>query len=158
VVWFVRARPKFPAIGLAACVAALLTVAPGHASGSITLGAYAKRADAVCADYHRQAAQLPLVRMSDFHGLVELVRTDLPLVASANKRLRAIPHPSTKRRLVKVWLRRGYRVPTLLNALKRAAENKSLTQVVTANKALQANGAKRRSIARRLGMRACRSG
>jgi hypothetical protein len=158
VAWFVRTWPKVPAICLAACLLALLTATPGHASGSITLRAYAKRADAVCATYHRKAAKLPLVQMSDFQGLVKLVRADLPLVATANKGLRAIPLPAAERSLVKAWLRRGYRVPALLKALERAAQNKSLTQVGAANQALQANGARRRSLARRLGMRACSRG
>ena len=85
-----------------------------------------------------------------------MIRPKAPaIVAVDNRRLRAIPLPSSKRALVKEWLGRGYRVPTLLRALKRAGQLENLTRVLAANKALQANGAKRRAFARRLGMRAC---
>jgi hypothetical protein len=148
-------RPLAAATGSAACVFALLATAPVQASASITLHAYAKRADAVCADYHRKAAELPRVRLSDFPGLVKLASDTLVIVAADNKRLRAIPLPQAKRDLVVRWLHRGYRVPKLLRALSHAAKKKSVTAVLAANRALQDNGAKRRSLAHRLGMKTC---
>lgn len=53
------------------------------------------------------------------------------------------------------WLHRHYRIPALFRALRAAAEKKSLRSVRAANLALQVNGAAARSIARRLGMKAC---
>jgi hypothetical protein len=143
------------AIAAAACASALLAVTSAAGGSPITLSAYAKRADVVCADYHRQAAKLPRVRLSNFRGVVKLARAALVLVNTDNQKLRAIPLPSTKLPIVEKWLKRGYRVPKLLRALKRAGQLKSLTRVLVANQALQANGAKRRGLARRLGMRAC---
>jgi len=86
---------------------------------------------------------------------VKLARAALPIVRADNRRLRAIPLPQAKRALVEQWLRRGYRVPKLLKALKHAGQLENLTRVLAANQALQDNGAKRRALARRLGMRAC---
>jgi hypothetical protein len=148
-------RPQTPALAAAVCVVALLAAASARASSSITLRGYAKRADAVCADYHRKAAKLPRVQLSDFPGVVKLARVALPIVRADNRRLRAIPLPQDKRALVEQWLRRGYRVPKLLKALKHAGQLENLTRVLAANQALQDNGAKRRALARRLGMRAC---
>lgn len=109
----------------------------------------------MCLAYKRKAAQLPHVRFSDFPGVVRVVRRALPLVAAAIKGLRAIPLPPVKRRLVKSWLHRHYRIPTLLRALEFAAQKKSRVAVRAANLALQENGAAERSLARRLGMRIC---
>lgn len=136
-----------------------LFAAPGApASGSITLHAYAKRADVVCAAYHRKAAKLPHPQLQNFSAVARLARADRRLVNSANRKLRAIPMPSAKRSVVKRWLRRGYRVPALLRALEHAAARKSVTKEFAANQALQTNGAKRRTLAHRLGMRACSQG
>jgi len=93
--------------------------------------------------------------MADFPGVVKLARAALPIVRAHNRMLRAIPLPSAKRVLVEKWLSRGYRVPELLRTLRRAGELESLPRVLAANQALQANGAERRALARRLGMRAC---
>jgi hypothetical protein len=150
-----RARLKTPAIASAAFLLALFAATPGRATSSISLPAYAKRADAVCSDYHRKAAKLPQVAVSDFAGLIKLARAARALVVADNRKLRAIPLPRAKRTLVQQWLRRGYHVPALLKALELAAEKKSLPLVLAANRALGANGAKRRSLARRLGMKAC---
>lgn len=153
--WRPHARLTVLAIASSAAVFVLFAARPGHAGTAITLHAYAKRANAVCAAYHRKAAKLPRVQLSDFPGVVRLANAALPLVSVANRKLRAIPLPSTKRTLVKTWLRRGYRVPRLLRALKHAASLENQIQVVEADSALQANGAKRRALAHRLGMRAC---
>src|SRR5262249_41668417 len=134
---------KALAIAAAGCVLALMAAAPGHARSSISLPAYAKRADAVCADYHRKAAQLPPVAVTDFPGLVKLARSARAIVIADNRRLRAIPLPLAKRTLVQEWLHRGFRVPTLLKALELAAEKKSEPQVLAASRALDVNGAKR---------------
>jgi hypothetical protein len=152
-----HARARIEALGIAsaACAFALFAATQGDAASSITLPAYAKRADAVCADYHRKAAKLPQVAASDFHGLVRLARAALVIVTADNRRLGAIPLPRAKRTLVKLWLSRGHRVTKLLKALELAAEKKNVTLVLAANRTLDANGAKRRSLARRLGMRAC---
>jgi hypothetical protein len=143
------------AIAAAACALGLLAATSARASSPITLPAYAKRADVVCADYHRQAAKLPRVQLSNFRGVVKLARAALVIVKADNQKLRGIPLPSTKLPLVEKWLKRGYRVPKLLKALKRAGQLENLTRVLVANQALQANGAKRRSLAHRLGMRTC---
>jgi len=143
------------AIAAVACALALVAVTSASASSSITLRAYAKRANAVCADYHRKAANLPRPQLRDFPGVVKLARAALVIVTADNRKLRDIPLPSTKRALVEQWLRRGYRVPKLLRALKHAGQLENLTRVLAANQALQANGAKRRALARRLGMSAC---
>ena len=148
-------RSKARAIAAAACVLSLLAASSAGARSSITLARYAKRADAVCADYHRKAANLPHPQMADFPGVVKLARAALPIVRAHNRMLRAIPLPSAKRVLVEKWLSRGYRVPELLRTLRRAGELESLPRVLAANQALQANGAERRALARRLGMRAC---
>jgi hypothetical protein len=148
-------RRKVPAIVSAAFVLALMTATSAGAGSLISLPAYAKRADAVCADYHRKTAKLPHVQLSNFPGVAKLARTALVIVTADNKRLRAIPLPSTKRTLVERWLRRGYRVPALLRALRHAAQLENLTKVLTADEALQTNGAKRRALARRLGMCSC---
>jgi hypothetical protein len=138
-----------------ACVTALTATTTGHASTAITLARYDKRADAVCLAYHRKAARFPRVALSDFPGLVSLVRRALPLVTADVAKLRAIPLPRTKRILVRLWLQRHYRIPLLLRALRAGAEKKSLALVRTANQTLQANGAAARSLAQRLGMGAC---
>src|SRR5947208_4389722 len=135
-------RPQAPALAAAVCLVALLAATSARAGSSITLSTYAKRADTVCADYHRKAAKLPRVQLSDFPGVVKLARAALVIVKADNRRLRAIPLPSTKRALVKQWLRRGYRVPGMLKALKRAGQLENLTRVLAANQVLQANGAK----------------
>lgn len=134
---------------------ALTAATAGHASTAITLARYDQRADAVCLGYHRKAARLPQVALTDFPGLVRLVRRALPLVTANVARLRAIPLPRAKRSLVKVWLRRHYRIPLLLRALRTAAEKKNAALVRTANQTLQQNGAAARSLAHRLGMAAC---
>jgi hypothetical protein len=150
-----QARFKALLAAAAFCAAALAAAIPGHASTSITLARYDKRADAVCLAYHRKAVQLPQVGLSDFPGIVKLVHRTLPLVAADIAKLRAIPLPAVKRRLARLWLHRHYRIPTLLKALEVAAEEKSLSSVRVANQALQANGAADRSLARRLGMKTC---
>ena len=139
----------------AICALGLCATTPVRASSSITLARYDQRADAVCQAYHRQAAQLPHVLLSNYPGLVKLVGRALPIVSAAIAKLRAIPLPQVKRNLVKLWLQRHYRIPRLLRALKSAAEKKSPTLVRAANRSLQANGAAERAIAHRLGMRAC---
>src|ERR1700757_4486941 len=96
---FARARSKALAITSAASLLALLAASPGRAHSSITLAAYAKRADAVCSDYHRKAAHLPQVTVSDFRGLVKLARSARAIVTTDNRRLRAIPLPRAKRTL-----------------------------------------------------------
>jgi hypothetical protein len=156
-VWLARARARSKALAIAAAafVLALFAATPGQATSFITLPVYAKRADAVCADYHRKAAHLPQVAASDFPGLVKLTRSARAIVTADNRRLRAIPLPRAKRTLVQRWLRRGYDVPALLRALELAAEKKSVALVLAANRALDANGAARRVLARRLGMKAC---
>jgi len=148
-------RPKALAIAAAACAVVLVAATSATAGSSITLSAYAKRANAVCADYHRKAATLPHPQLADFPGVVKLARAALVIVNTENGKLRAIPLPSTKQAVVEKWLNRGYRVPKLLRALKHAGELENLTRVLAANQALQANGAERRTLARRLGMRAC---
>lgn len=140
---------------IAAAAFALSAVTAGRASSSTTLARYDRRADAVCAAYHRKTAQLPQVALSDFPGVLRLVRRALPIVNADIAKLRAIPLPRVKRSLVTVWLQRHYRIPTLMTALKVGAEKKSLALVRAANQSLQANGAAARSIARRLGMSAC---
>jgi hypothetical protein len=150
-------RPKARAIAAASCAVVLgaATAATATAGSSITLAAFAKRANAVCVDYHRRTAKLPHPQLGDFSGVVKLARAALVIVGVENRKLRAIPLPSTKRTLAEKWLSRGYRVPKLLRDLEHAGELKSLTRALAANQALQANGAERRVLARRLGMRAC---
>lgn len=140
---------------MTACTVVLTAATAIRASPAITLTRYDKRADAVCLAYHRKAAQLPRVALSDFPGLVNLVRRALPLVTADVAKLRAIPLPRTKRTLVSAWLRRHYRIPLLLRALRAGAEKKNLALVRNANTTLQENGAAARSLAHRLGMRAC---
>jgi hypothetical protein len=150
-----RAGLKALVITATACVCALTTARAGHASTGISLARYDQRADAVCVAYHRKAAQLPRVALSDFAGLVSLVRLALPLVTADIAKLRGIPLPRAKHSLVKVWLQRHYRIPALLRALRAGAEKKSAMLVRTANQRLQQNGAAARSLAHRLGMSGC---
>jgi hypothetical protein len=148
-------RAKARAIAAASCAVVLVAATAATAGTSITLAAFAKRANAVCVDYHRRTAKLPHPQLGDFPGVVKLARAALVIVGVENRKLRAIPLPSAKRTLAEKWLSRGYRVPKLLRDLEHAGELKSLTRALAANQALQANGAERRVLPRRLGMRAC---
>jgi hypothetical protein len=87
--------------------------------------------------------------------VARLARAVLAIDIVDGKRIRAIPLPSTKRNLVKLWLNLDPK-HALIKALELAAERKSLTRVRAANLALEANGAAGRLLARRLGMRVCR--
>jgi hypothetical protein len=136
------------------CAAAILA---GPASG-ITPAAYAKRADAICADYKTRVARIPRVALSDLAGIYRGALAVLAIAKQDVAKIHALPLPGSNRAVAQAWVATHDRLLVLLGKLRDAAKRKDATAVGKIVAMLNANGAKGHALARRLGMKVCSVG
>ncbi len=143
----------------APCLLALVALAAcsgGGADERLSREEYAKRADAICAEYDRR-----IERLEDPRSVAELARLAeeaLPIAREGVRRLRALEPPAELRADVRRWLERNDRNVAMIEALRDAARAGQTTRVRQIASEATENEEEADRLARRIGLRACASG
>jgi hypothetical protein len=143
------------AVLIAVC-SALVAVTGASAEPSITGKAFAKRADAICADYRSRVSHVPRTAVTDMPGTYRLAVAVLAIARIEAAKLKTLALPSHNRALARSWLATwDPRLIDLLTKLRDAAQRKDARAVRVLAAALDANGATGRRLAALLGMKVC---
>jgi hypothetical protein len=139
---------------VALCTVVVVTNASGWPQG--TGATFAKRADAICADYQARVSRVPPSAISDMPGMRRLAVAVLAIAGTEAAKIGALALPNRNRALARAWVSTwDDRLITLLVEVREAAKRKDPRTVRTVVAALYANGATSRRLARSLGMKIC---
>jgi hypothetical protein len=141
---------------LAALCAALLVVTNATARPQATGATFAKRADAICADYQAKVSRVPRTAISDMPGMYRLAVAVLAIARTEAAKIDALALPNRNRAFAQAWVSTwDPRLLTLLARLRDAWKRKDARAVRAIVAALDANGAAGRRLASSLGMKIC---
>lgn len=135
----------------------VLVAGCGKAKKPITRLEYAQRADAICAPYNQQTAQLR-GRGSGVEALATVAEKTLQLLDRATARLHALPLPRGGEALARRWLASLDRLRTDVVRIRDAARANDLAAVREAALKAQRDDDGSNELARRLGLQACSAG
>jgi hypothetical protein len=142
---------------IAVLVCAAAATGCGSGSKGVTPLEYAQRADAVCAPYNRETAELRS-RGSGVERLATIAARTLVLLDRATVRLHALPLPRNRAALARGWLSSLDRLRADVVKIRDAARANDLAAVRRAAVTAQRDNDASNALARRLGMQACSSG
>ena len=141
---------------LVALCAALLVVPSASARPQGTDATFAKRADAICADYQARVSRVPRTAVSDMPGMYRLAVAVLGIARTEAAKIDALALPNRNRAFARAWVSAwDPGLLRLLVKLRDAAKRKDARGVRAIVVALDANGATGRRLARSLGMKIC---
>jgi hypothetical protein len=137
-------------------VCAVLVVTDASARPQGTGATFAKRADAICADYQARVSRVPRTAITDMPGVNRLAVAVLAIARTEAAKIDALALPNRNRALARAWVSTwDDRLITLLLNLRDAAKRNDARAVRTVVAALDANGATGRRLAHSLGMKIC---
>jgi hypothetical protein len=141
---------------LAVLVLSSQVAVAGSLRPGTTPASFARRADAICADYRARVARLPrLTSLSDLPRVHRLAVATLRIARLEVAKVHALALPAANRSVAQAWVATRDRLLVLLTKLRDAAKRKDGGAVATAVATLNRNGARGHALARRLGMRIC---
>lgn len=135
------------------CSAAAVIVLAGCGGSRLSHDAFARKANAICADYHAHVAKLQLPR--NVSGYEDYARRTLPLYRSALAALAALRPPKADEPLVARWLARDRAIESDIVQIARIAHTRRLPELTAAVARARTHDAASARLARRLGLDVC---